>query len=225
LGRPFFARWALSPTFRWPPLRLARVCCERVVRHEASMIEWIEIFNGGPSQRVVEAGGSLVLEAQGVGGSSPDNAGTGRYCQTAWVRQARREGVARANQWSNPLKRGIGSKLADLGRDAVHAGPGGLATPWLVFRGWRGGHGEGLRRTHGEAAGEKLGAVPVDRSAMNVGTILGLPAMGGQARCRLLALGWGGAFVVVRVGESPVHGEGRQRTGSVRLEGGEVGVE
>jgi hypothetical protein len=35
----------------------------------------------------------------------------------------------------------------------------------------------------------KLGAAPVDRSAMNVGTILGLPARCGQARCRLLAPG------------------------------------
>jgi hypothetical protein len=189
------------------------------------MIEWIEISNCGPSQRVAEAGGSLVLEAQGVGGSSPDHDGTGRYCQTVRVRQARREGAARANQWSNPLKRGSGSNLADVGRDAVHAGAGGLATPWPVFRGWRGGHEEGLRRTHGEAAGEKLGAVPVDRSAMNVGTILGLPASGGQARCRLLALGWGGAFVVVRGRESRPHGEGRQRTCGGRLEGGEVGVE
>jgi hypothetical protein len=189
------------------------------------MTEWNERSNGGPSQRVAEAGGSLVLEAQGAGGSSPDNDGTGRYCQTAWVRQARREGVARANQWLNPLKRGIGSNLADVGRDAVHAGRDGLATPWLVFRGWRGGHEEGLRRTRGEAAGEKLGAAPVDRSAVNVGTILGLPASGGQARCRLLAPGWGGAFVVVRGRESRPHGEGRQRTCSIRLEGGEVGVE
>ena len=89
------------------------------------MIEWSERSNGGPSQRVVEAGGSLALEAQGAGGSSPDNDGTGRYRQTAWVRQARREGAARANQWLNPLKRGIGSNLADVGRDAVRAVPGG----------------------------------------------------------------------------------------------------
>jgi hypothetical protein len=67
------------------------------------MIEWVEISTCGPSQRVAEAGGSPVLEAQGVGESSPDNDGTGRYCQTARVRQARREGVARANQWQNPL--------------------------------------------------------------------------------------------------------------------------
>ena len=41
------------------------------------MIEWIEISTCGASQRVAEAGGSPVLEAQGVGGSSPDNDGTG----------------------------------------------------------------------------------------------------------------------------------------------------
>ena len=165
------------------------------------------------------------MEAQGAGGSSPDNDGTGRHCQTARVRQARREGVARANQWLNPLKRGIGSNLADVGRGAVHASLIGWAAPASEFRGWRGGHEEGLRRTCGEAAGEKLGAASVDRSAMNVGTIPGLPAVRGQARCRLLAPGWGGAFVVVRGRESRPHGEGRQRTCSIRLEGGEVGVE
>jgi hypothetical protein len=76
------------------------------------MIEWVEISNGGPSQRVAEAGGSPGLEAQAVGGSSPDNDGTGRYCQTARVRLARREGVARANQWLNLLR-------AYLGRSCV----------------------------------------------------------------------------------------------------------
>jgi hypothetical protein len=47
LGRPVFARWAVSPTFRWPPLRLARLCCEHEVRHEASMIEWSLTLWGG----------------------------------------------------------------------------------------------------------------------------------------------------------------------------------
>jgi hypothetical protein len=53
------------------------------------MTEWSEKSNGGPSQRVVEAGGNLALEAQGADGSSPDNDETGRYCQTVWARQAR----------------------------------------------------------------------------------------------------------------------------------------
>ena len=184
------------------PCDLPGLCCERVVRHEASMIEWSERSNGGPSQRVVEAGGSLALEAQGAGGSGPDNDGTGRHRQTARVRQARREGVARANQWSNPLKRGSGSNLADVGRDVAHAGPGGLATPWPVFRGWRGGHGEGLRRIHGEAAGEKLGAAPVDRSAMNVGTTWGRPPLAGR-----LAVGYWPPGVGRSLRSSPSRGK------------------
>src|SRR4051812_47511504 len=67
------------------------------------LTEWKERSNGGPSQRVAEAGGSPVLEARDTGGSSPYDDGTGRHCQTAWVRQARREGVVKANQWLNPL--------------------------------------------------------------------------------------------------------------------------
>jgi hypothetical protein len=33
------------------------------------------------------------------------------------------------------------------------------------------GHGEGLRRTRGEAVGEKLGTAPVNRHTLNMGTI------------------------------------------------------
>jgi hypothetical protein len=83
-----------------------------------------------------------------------------------------------------------------------------------------GGHGESLRRTHGDAAGEKLGASSAERSAVNVGTTLGLPyilaiqAGNGQARRQLIALGWGGVLVVVRAWESHVHGEGEQRVRS-----------
>jgi hypothetical protein len=35
-----------------------------------------------------EAGGSLIPGTRVRVDSSPDNDGTGRYCQTAWVRQA-----------------------------------------------------------------------------------------------------------------------------------------
>ena len=50
-----------------------------------------------------------------------------------------------------------------------------------------GGHAEGLRRRCGEAAGEKLGAAPVNRCVGNVGTLPGSPSLpcaqhgGGQA--------------------------------------------
>jgi len=55
----------------------------------------------------------------GEGGSSLDNVGTSRYCQTARVRLARSEGVTRVNQWLKPRNGASGSNLADMGRDAV----------------------------------------------------------------------------------------------------------
>lgn len=123
----------------------------------------------------------------GEGGSSPDNAGTDRNCQTVRVRQARRDG----------------------GRLRGH--PNG---------GRRGGRIEGLRRRCGEAAGEKLGAAPVDRNTVNVGTAPKVPSLravqagSGQAHRRLMPSGWDGVLVVVRARESPVHGEGGQQVRS-----------
>ena len=75
----------------------------------------------GLSQQVGVAEGSPWLEVQQRAGSSPDNDGTGRHHQTARVRQARRRGVTRVNQWLNPLKRGTGSNLVDMGRAAAGA--------------------------------------------------------------------------------------------------------
>jgi hypothetical protein len=60
------------------------------------------------------------LGGAGKGGSSPDNDGTGRYCQTTRVRQARREGV-REEPAAKPRKSDAGSNLVDMGRDAAHA--------------------------------------------------------------------------------------------------------
>jgi hypothetical protein len=109
--------------------------------------------------------------------SSPDNDGTGRYCQTVWVRQARRSGATKVNQWSNPLKFCTGSNLADVGRAAadvicVH---GQTTAPCSVLRSRSGGHGECLRRTRDEAVGEQLGTYLVERCMVNVGTISGPP--------------------------------------------------
>jgi hypothetical protein len=68
-------------------------------------------------------------------------------------------------------KRGTGSNLVDRGRGAVRGreawtldSEAGLACRW-------GGHGEGLRRSRGEAAGAKLDAKLIDRFAVNTGTI------------------------------------------------------
>jgi len=76
---------------------------------------------------------------------------------------------------------------------------------------------EGLRRTHGDAVGVKLDPSPVDRYAVNVGSVLGLPSLpgsqpgSGQAHRRLMAWGCGRALVVVRARESRAHGEGGQQ--------------
>ena len=76
----------------------------------------------GLSQQVAEAEGSLTLEAQGRAGSSPDNAGTGRHCQTGRVRQARRDRCTNAEtSGGTPSSGDTGSNLVDLGRTAVHA--------------------------------------------------------------------------------------------------------
>ncbi len=60
-----------------------------------------------------------------------------------------------------------------------------------------GGHGESLRRSRGEAAGEELGTTPVDRLMVNVGTATRPPSLtasqadSGKA-CRLLMAWWRG---------------------------------
>src|SRR5680860_933867 len=42
----------------------------------------------------------------------------------------------------------------------------------------------------------------------------GIQPVGGQVRCRLWAVGWGGGLVVVRARERRVHGEGGQQVSS-----------
>lgn len=124
----------------------------------------------------------------------------------------------RTNQWWNPLKVRTSSNLVDMGWAAVHVlvsdEEGDLETLWY----WQAeGHGEGLRRIRGEAAGEKLGATPVNRHTLNMGTISASPSPlliqsgGGQVRCRLLVPRWDGGSVLVRGWESQPHGEGTQQ--------------
>ena len=107
-----------------------------------------------------------MLEVQCRVGAALTTTETGRHCQTARVRQARRRGVRRRNQWWNPLKWTAGSNLVDVGRSAVRANADATAgaTPGRSRVGRSGGHGEGLRRSRGEAAGEELGTHPVERS-------------------------------------------------------------
>ena len=173
----------------------------------------------GLSQRPGEAGGSLTLEAQARAGAAPTTARrtgtTGRFSACS----ARRKGVTRVNQWLNPLKADAGSNLVDVGRIAAHAvcdgcGRGLRSRPNAVG-------GEATRNVCGVLVamlqGEELGADPVDRDVVNVGTVprppVPPPAMSGdgQVRCRLMAAGRGGGSVVVRGRESRPHGEGTQR--------------
>ena len=120
-------------------------------------------------------------------------------------------------------KRGTGSNLVDRGRGVVHDLPVGqidfeadLACRW-------GGHGEGLRRSCGDAAGAKLGAKLIDRFAVNTGTIphrsrcLEAVRVGGIDASSVEGAGWGGGPVVVGAGERPAQGEGGQQVGSERV--------
>ena len=122
-------------------------------------------------------------------------------------------------------KRGTGSNLVDRGRVAVHGylvqmadSEAGLACRW-------GGHGEGLRRSRGDAAGAKLGAGLIDRLTVNTGTILrrsrrlGSTRNGGIDASFVEGAGWGGGPVVVGVGERPARGEGGQQ-----VRGGKTGM-
>ena len=125
------------------------------------------------------------------------------------------------NQWLNPLKRGTGSNLVDLGRAAVRVDLGDRsATPMSAANVDQEAIGEGLRRTRGEAVGEELGAEPADWHMVNAGTVPVPPSPssiqdgGGQDHRRLMAPGRGGGPVVVRGRESRPHGEGAQRVRS-----------
>jgi hypothetical protein len=176
----------------------------------------------GLSQQPAEAEGSLTLEAQGRAESSPDNDGAGRHYQTTRARQARREGVATSEPVVEPPQAWNRLQIwwiwAGQQRAPTWTYEEGDSVAVLYADG--GGHGEGLRRTRGEAAGEELGTAPVDRCMVNMGTIPRPPSSSrrmreeGKARRRPMAAGWGGAPVVVRGRESRPHGEGGQRVRS-----------
>ena len=124
----------------------------------------------------------------------------------------------RRNQWWNPLKGETGSNLVDMGRATAHVNSELEETTSSSCEPCRKeGHGESLRRSRGEAVGEKLDTVPVNRHTLNMGTPSAPPSPplcqsgGGQARCRLMTPKGGGGSVVVRGWESQPHGEGTQQ--------------
>ena len=117
-------------------------------------------------------------------------------------------------------KRGTVSNLVDMGRDAVHA----LFVEWGDFEAdlacrWE-GHGEGLRRSRGDAAGAELDAGLIDRFSVNTGTISRCSYGGESHLCGGIEASsfegarWGGGPVVVRARERRALGEGGQQVGS-----------
>jgi RNA-directed DNA polymerase len=182
------------------------------VRHEAPLTERsCKGSAAGLSQQAGEAEDSPILETRGRVGAVLTT--TGR------VGTARRPGSGKQgekaderNQRVRPRKRCAGSNLVDLGRSAAHDrlstvdsdagtdGPARRPRGRAAAYSWRGCRGIAGRLPRPTVTGER-GKRP--RS----------PAPCGQARRLLMALGRGGASVVVRGRESRPHGEGRQRAG------------
>jgi hypothetical protein len=120
-----------------------------------------------------------------------------------------------------PCKRRADSNLVDLGRCAVHvrdehvAGDfgAGMNKPVRRPRGkaaaysWRGGRGIAGHLPRRSVRGER-GNHPWSPY------LLPGQGSGGQTRRRLMAVGWGGGFVVVGGRESRLRGEGSQQVGS-----------
>jgi hypothetical protein len=131
---------------------------------------------------------------------------------------ARREGTAVANECLMPRDSKTARNLADMGWCSAGAAEvGGGSAPVSSSLCGLGDREEGLRRTRGDAAGVKLGPAPVDRWAVNVGSVWASPYLpgiqpgGGQAHRPLTVPGCGRALVVVRRRESRRHGEGGQQ--------------
>src|SRR4029453_15428643 len=149
-----------------------------------------------------EAEGSPAWEAPGRGGAALTTTGRVGTARRPGSGKQGRTVQRRVNQWWNPRKRqsrlepgGCGPVSSARRAPNSRMAPGDSDRPGLCDQG---GHGEGLRRTRGEAAGEKLGTTPADRHTVNVGSVRMPPFPpcgqhgGGQARRRLGAAGGGG---------------------------------
>jgi RNA-directed DNA polymerase len=154
------------------------------------------------------------------GGSSPDNDGTGWYCQTAWVRQSRRDGVTRVNQWQSPVSGVPAPNLADgpvssaCSSETADDSPGRwqIAGPEAMVKDC----GVAMARLpgHSWAPPSSTGRVSERGNRLGLPSWLAIQAASGQVRRRLMTRRRGGASVVVRGRESRPHGEGRQQVRS-----------
>ena len=161
----------------------------------------------------------------GLGRSSLDDDETGRHCQMARARQARREGVSRSEPVVEPPQaRTTSSNLADMGWPAVRADLEyrglRLEGRWVVTvpRLWErtaaypelGGRGKAGPRPRQSVCGERgnhcQAALASDDEPDE-----------GQDRRRLMTRQWDGVLVVVGGRESRPQGEGGQRVRSGRV--------
>ncbi len=172
----------------------------------------------GLMQQPGEAEGSQGVEAHASGRSSPDNVTAGRYCQTPARVQARAKGRAQANRRQKPLHRSDGPKPGGHGpyaADGAAVECGGLHRAASTGRGGRGETASAPRmRCRGRVGCRPARTDHGERGKRPARARLLVTA--GQARCLLMRAGRGGVRVVVRAGESPVHGEGGQQERSMR---------
>jgi len=193
-----------------------------LVRHEAPYDRAeVKGLRRGPVAAGLGRWGQPELGDASEGGSSPDNDGTGRHCQTAWVRQSRRDGATRVNQWQNPV---IGVPTPNLADGSVSS----ARPPAMV------GDSQGRWQIAGPEAMVKVCGVAMARlpgyswappsstgrmsergNRLRSPSWMAIQVASGQARRRLRAARRDGAFVLVRGRESRPHGEGRQQVRSV----------
>jgi len=174
-----------------------------------------------PLQASVAAGavklGAAEIRRCGSRREQPRRRSGGAVLPDAPATPARRKGIAQANECPRPRDSKTAPNLADMGRRSsgavsVYGCSSFAPCSWSGTK----DRAESLRRTRGEAVGVKLDPAPVQRCAVNVGSVLRSPfpadgqSVDGQVHRRLMARGRGRALVVVRARESRVPGEGEQ---------------
>ena len=141
--------------------------------------------------------------------SSPDNDGTGQYCQMVRVRQQDRKAYVRNQRLKAPQKTQRLEPGGSGPRSNAHPhSDTGWGTLWSVYVAGR----EAMVNACGVAVamlqGHSWTPTLSNGWEMNVGTIppvpspVGIVPVGGKACCRLIPVGWGGGPVVVRGRES-----------------------
>jgi hypothetical protein len=149
----------------------------------------------------------------GAAPTTPGRSGTARRCGSG---NRDRKGYVRNQRFKASSVECTGSNLVDMGRGVTHAFPrrrGDSRTGYVASAGrpwgktaaypWRGHGGRAGSRPCRTVRGERGNhLVPSLRRPTGRWWVDALPVDGTS---------WGGAGVVVRGGESPPHGEGRQR--------------